>query len=181
MFYCPQMGPFHFLVFHNFPFYNFKNLPILNFSVFFLFSPGHRPHTERSISGHRHATFSQSTISWFQYLGFHDHPFNRAKMANASKVLDSTDFVVDSSNKCLAVGTVSMPLCPGFHKNVSFAKRTNQIAEFMKFLDTTTLCMTRYAASLPELISSGRLNKQNFMHYFSYNNSKWSNTPKLQK
>ena len=35
---------------------------------------------------------------------------------------DSTDFVVDSSNKCLAVRTVGMPLCPGFHKNICFAK-----------------------------------------------------------
>ena len=39
-----------------------------------------------------------------------------------SYIPDSTDFVVDSSNKCLAVRTVGMPLCPGFHKNVSFAK-----------------------------------------------------------
>ena len=39
-----------------------------------------------------------------------------------SYVPDSTDFVVDSSNKCLAVRTARMPLCPGFHKNVSFAK-----------------------------------------------------------
>ena len=39
-----------------------------------------------------------------------------------SYVPDSTDFVVDSSSKCLTVRTVGMPLCPGFHKNVSFAK-----------------------------------------------------------
>ena len=34
----------------------------------------------------------------------------------------STSFVVDSSNKCLAVRTIGMQRCPGFHKNVSFAK-----------------------------------------------------------
>ena len=39
-----------------------------------------------------------------------------------SFVPGSTDFVVDSSNKCLAVRTVGMQRCPGFHKNVSFAK-----------------------------------------------------------
>ena len=39
-----------------------------------------------------------------------------------SYVPDSTDFVVDSSNKCLAVRTVDVQRCPGFHKNVSFAK-----------------------------------------------------------
>ena len=39
-----------------------------------------------------------------------------------SYVPDSTDFVVDSRNKCLAVRTVGMQRCPGFHKNVSFAK-----------------------------------------------------------
>ena len=39
-----------------------------------------------------------------------------------SFVPDSTDFVVDSSNKCLAVRTVGMQRCPGFHKSVSFAK-----------------------------------------------------------
>ena len=38
-----------------------------------------------------------------------------------SFVPDSTDLVVDSSNKCLAVRTVGMQRCPGFHKNVSFA------------------------------------------------------------
>ena len=90
-----------------------------------------------------------------------------------SYVPDSTDFVVDSSNKCLAVRTVGTPLCPGFHKNVSFAKWTNQIAEMINILDSTTLCLTRFAASLLELNSSGLLNKHNIMHYFSYNNSKW--------
>ena len=39
-----------------------------------------------------------------------------------SFVVDSTDFVVDSSNICLAVQTVGMQRCPGFHKNVSFPK-----------------------------------------------------------
>ena len=39
-----------------------------------------------------------------------------------SFVPDSTDFDVDSSNKSLAVRTVGMQRCPGFHKNVSFAK-----------------------------------------------------------
>ena len=39
-----------------------------------------------------------------------------------SFVPDSTDLVVDSSNKCLAVRTVGMQRCPEFHKNVSFAK-----------------------------------------------------------
>ena len=39
-----------------------------------------------------------------------------------SFVPDSTDLVVDSSNKCLAVRTVGMQRCPGFHKNVSFAQ-----------------------------------------------------------
>ena len=39
-----------------------------------------------------------------------------------SFVPDSTDLVVDSRNKCLAVRTVGMQRCPGFHKNVSFAK-----------------------------------------------------------
>ena len=68
-----------------------------------------------------------------------------------SFVPDSTDLVVDSSNKCLAVRTVGMQRCPGFHKNVSFAKWTNQIAEIINFLDSTTLCLTRYAASLLEL------------------------------
>ena len=56
----------------------------------------------------------------------------------------STDSVVDSSNKCLAVRT----------------------------LDSTTSCLTRYAASFLELNSSGRLNKHNIMHYFSYISSK---------
>ena len=65
-----------------------------------------------------------------------------------SFVPDSTDLVVDCSNKCLAVRTVGMQRCPGFHKNVSFAKWTNQIAEIINFLDSTTLCLTRYAASL---------------------------------
>ena len=90
-----------------------------------------------------------------------------------SFVPDSTDLVVDSSNKCLAVRTVGMQRCPGFHKNVRFAKWANQIAEIINFLDSTTLCLTRYAASLLELNSSGRLNKHNIMHYFSYINSKW--------
>ena len=58
------------------------------------------------------------------------------------------DFVGDSSNNLLAIGTVGMPLCPGLHKNVSPAKRTNQIAEIINFLNSTTLCLTRYAASL---------------------------------
>ena len=66
-----------------------------------------------------------------------------------------------------------MQRCPGFHKNVSFAKWTNPIAEIINFLDSTTLCLTRYAASLLELNLSGRLKKHNIMHYFSYNNSKW--------
>ena len=66
-----------------------------------------------------------------------------------------------------------MPLCPGFHKNVSFAKWTNQIAEIINFLGSTTLCLTRFAASLLELNSCGWLNKHNIMHYFSYINSKW--------
>ena len=39
-----------------------------------------------------------------------------------SFVPDSTDLVVDSRNKCLAVRTIDMQRCPGFHKNVSFAK-----------------------------------------------------------
>ena len=39
-----------------------------------------------------------------------------------SFVPDSMDLVVDSSNKCLAVRTVGMQRCPGFHKNVRFAK-----------------------------------------------------------
>ena len=90
-----------------------------------------------------------------------------------SFVPDSTDFVVDSSYKCIAVRTVGMQRCPGFHKNVSFSKWTNQIAEIINFLDSTTLCLTRYAASLLQLNSSGRLNKHNIMHYFSYINSKW--------
>ena len=33
----------------------------------------------------------------------------------------------------------------------------------INFLDSTTLCLTRYAASLLELNSSGRLNKQNII------------------
>ena len=39
-----------------------------------------------------------------------------------SFVPDSTDLVVDSSDKCLAVRTVGMQRCRGFHKNVRFAK-----------------------------------------------------------
>ena len=39
-----------------------------------------------------------------------------------SFVPDSTDLVLDSSNICLAVRTVGMQRCPGFHKNVSFPK-----------------------------------------------------------
>ena len=39
-----------------------------------------------------------------------------------SIVPDSTDLVMDSSKKCLAVRTVGMQRCPGFHKNVRFAK-----------------------------------------------------------
>ena len=39
-----------------------------------------------------------------------------------SFVPDSTDLVVESNNKCLAVRTVGMQRCPGFHKNVRFAK-----------------------------------------------------------
>ena len=39
-----------------------------------------------------------------------------------SFVPDSTDLVVDSRNKCLAVRIVGMQRCPGFHKNLSFAK-----------------------------------------------------------
>ena len=34
------------------------------------------------ITVHRQAKFAQSTILCFQYLGFHDHTFNRAKLAN---------------------------------------------------------------------------------------------------
>ena len=37
---------------------------------------------------------------------------------------------------------------------------------------TTTLCLTRYAASLLALNSSRRLNKHDIMQYFSYINSK---------
>ena len=65
-----------------------------------------------------------------------------------SFVPDSTDLVLDSSNICLAVRTVGMQRCPGFHKNVIFPKWTNQIAEIVNFLDSTTLCWTRYAAFL---------------------------------
>ena len=31
---------------------------------------------------HRQALFAQSATLCFQYLGFHDHAFNRAKLAN---------------------------------------------------------------------------------------------------
>ena len=31
---------------------------------------------------HRQAKFAESKILCFQYLGFHDHTFNRAKLAN---------------------------------------------------------------------------------------------------
>ena len=34
------------------------------------------------ITVHRQAKFAQSTILCFQYLGFHDHTFNSAKLAN---------------------------------------------------------------------------------------------------
>ena len=37
-----------------------------------------------------------------------------------SFVPDSTDFVVDSSKKCLAVRTVGMQRCPGFHNFHSY-------------------------------------------------------------
>ena len=53
---------------------------------------------------HRQAKLAQSTILCFQYLGFHDHTLNCAKLANYVIVPDSTD----SSNKCLAVRTVSI-------------------------------------------------------------------------
>ena len=46
-------------------------------------------------------------------------PFTVQNCQITSYVPDSTDFVVDSSNKCLAVRTVGMPLCPGFHKNIN--------------------------------------------------------------
>ena len=65
---------------------------------------------------HRLALFAQSATLCFQYLGFHDHTFNRAKLANYVISPGFHDFVVDSSNKCLAVRTVSMQRCPGFHK-----------------------------------------------------------------
>ena len=49
-------------------------------------------------------------------------PLTVQKWQITSFVPDSTDLVVDSSNKCLAVRTVGMQRCPGFHKNVRFAK-----------------------------------------------------------
>ena len=99
-------------------------------------------------------------------------PLTVQKWQITSYVPESTDFVVDSSKKCLAVRNVGMPLCAGFHKNVRFAKRTNQMAAINNFLASTTLCLTRYLASLVELNSSGRLNKHNIIHYFPYINSK---------
>ena len=41
-----------------------------------------REKIEATITVHRQAKFAQSTILCFQYLGFHDHTFNRAKLAN---------------------------------------------------------------------------------------------------
>ena len=49
-------------------------------------------------------------------------PLTVQKWQITSFVPDSTDLVLDSSNICLAVRTVGMQRCPGFHKNVSFPK-----------------------------------------------------------
>ena len=76
-------------------------------------SRGHHPNNHssfqtepqfKSIRVHRQAKFAQSTILCFQYLGFHGHTFNRGKLANYVIFPESTD----SSNKCLAVCTVSI-------------------------------------------------------------------------
>ena len=42
--------------------------------------PGDTQETHTTV--HRQAKFAQSTILCFQYLGIHDHTFNRAKLAN---------------------------------------------------------------------------------------------------
>ena len=47
---------------------------------------------------HRQAKFAQSTILCFQYFGFHNHTFNRAKLAN---------YVISPG--------FSQFWCPGFH------------------------------------------------------------------
>ena len=38
--------------------------------------------SQLGIRVHRQAIFAQSATLCFQYLGFHDHTFNRAKLAN---------------------------------------------------------------------------------------------------
>ena len=52
---------------------------------------------------HRQAKFAQSTLSCFQYLGFHDHTFNRAKLANYVIIMIYYDFKNDQPfSKCHA-------------------------------------------------------------------------------
>ena len=56
---------------------------------------------------HRQAKFAQSTILCFQYLGFHDHTFNRAKLAN---------YVISPGFHGQAFhGQAAEFSCPGFH------------------------------------------------------------------
>ena len=71
---------------------------------------------------------------------------------------------MDSSNKCLAVRTIGIPLCPGFHKNVlqnepiEFCKRfAKRIAE-INFLDSTTFLNFR----VPDFTTSSKIACQTF-------------------
>ena len=54
-----------------------------------------------------------------------------------------------------------------------FGKTNQSDCRNHKFPGFQTSCLTRYAASLFELNSSGGLIKHNILHYLSYFNSKW--------
>ena len=61
----------------------------------------------RDIRVHRQAKFAQSTILRFQYLGFHDHTFNRAKTEN---------YVISPRFHGQAChGQATEFSCPGYH------------------------------------------------------------------
>ena len=60
-----------------------------------------------TIRVHRQTKFAQRTILCFQYLGFHDHTFNRAKSAN---------YVISPGIHGQAChGQATEFSCPGFH------------------------------------------------------------------
>ena len=59
------------------------------------------------ITVHRQAKFAQSTILCFQYLGFHDHTFNRAKLENY--------VIIPGFHGQALHGQAAEFSCPGFH------------------------------------------------------------------